>query len=160
MVDLWGVHYYDSGPLMNSQPLWDAAYRRTFNGGPWGLGAWLQAATTPVEQGGHGKRLAVSEWGVWQRGGQTAAAADDPVYVHNMWQFFQANAASIAYESYLSSAGHALCPNTSYPNAAAQYQADWQPPASARRAPARGRGRGEWGRPPRGESPGRPSWRT
>ena len=134
VVDLWGVHYYDSGPIMNTQPRWDAAYRRTFNGGPWGLGAWFQAATTPVEQGGHGKRLAVSEWGVWQRGGQTAAAADDPVYVHNMWQFFQANAASIAYESYLSSAGHALCPNTSYPNAAAQYRADWQPPASARRA--------------------------
>ena len=97
VVDLWGVHYYDSGPIMNTQPRWDAAYRRTFNGGPWGLGTWLQAAATPVEQGGHGKRLAVSEWGIWQRGGQTAAAADDPVYVHNMWQFFQANAPTIAY---------------------------------------------------------------
>jgi hypothetical protein len=136
VVDLWGVHYYDSGPIMNTQKRWDAAYKRTFNGGPWGLGPWLQAATAPVEQGGHGKQLAVSEWGIWQQAGQTATAADDPVYIHNMWQFFQANAGVIAYESYLNSpTGHALCPSTSYPNAAAQYQADWQPPppAGARR---------------------------
>ena len=87
MVDLWGVHYYDSGPLMNTQTRWDAAYTRTFNGGPWGLGTWLQAARQ------HGKKLAVSEWGVWQQAGQAAAAADDPVYVDNVFRFFGANAA-------------------------------------------------------------------
>ena len=129
VVDLWGVHYYDSGPLMSTQKRWDAAYARTFNGGPYGLGTWLQAARQ------HGKKLAVSEWGVWQQGGQAAAAADDPVYVDNMFRFFGTNAADVAYESYFNKLSvHQLCPSTLFPNAAAKYQTDWGLGATARSA--------------------------
>jgi hypothetical protein len=124
-VDLWGVHYYDSGPVKSTQALWDKYYGMTFNGGPWGLGTWLAAAQQ------HGKKLAVSEYGVWQQGGQTAAQADDPAYVDNMYRFFRANAASVAYESYFNAMPdqHTLCNAdgtlTAYPNAAATYKADW-----------------------------------
>ena len=126
VVDIWGVHYYDSGPEKNTQTLWDKYYTMTFNGGPWGLGSWLAAAQQ------HGKKLAVSEYAVWQQDAQTAAQADDPVYVDNMYRFFKANAASIAYESYFNSMPdqHALCnadgTPTAYPNSATTYQADWR----------------------------------
>ena len=126
VVDLWGVHYYDSGPLKNTQAIWDKYYNITYNGGPWGLGTWLAAAKQ------HGKKLAVSEYGVWQQGTLTAAQADDPVYVDNMYRFFKTNAADIAYESYFNAKpdDHALCnadgTPTNYPNAAAMYQADWR----------------------------------
>jgi hypothetical protein len=125
VVDLWGVHYYDSGPLKSTQAIWDKYYNITYNGGPWGLGTWLAAAKQ------HGKKLAVSEYGVWQRDALTAAQADDPVYIDNMYRFFKTNAADIAYESYFNAKpdDHALCnadgTPTAYPNAAAMYQADW-----------------------------------
>ena len=132
VVDVIGVHYYDSGPEMNTQARWDSAYTRTFNGGPWGLGTWLQAARQ------HGKRLAVSEWGIWQQGGQTAAAADDSVYVDNMFRFFGANAADIAYESYFNKLSvHQLCPSTLFPNAATKYQTDWGLGVTAARSASR-----------------------
>ena len=41
VVDVVGVHYYDSGPEKSTQALWDQYYNATYNGGPWGLGAWL-----------------------------------------------------------------------------------------------------------------------
>ena len=125
VVDLWGVHYYDSGPEKNTQKLWDKYYGMTFNGGPWGLGTWLAAAQQ------HGKKLAVSEYAVWQQGGLTAAQADDPVYVDNMYRFFRDHAADLAYETYFNAMAdqHTLCnadgTPTSFPNAAATYKADW-----------------------------------
>jgi hypothetical protein len=123
VVDLWGVHYYDTGPEKSTQAVWDRYYMATFRGGPWGIGAWLAAARA------HGKRLGVGEWGVWRQGGQSAAQADDPVYVDNMYRFFRGNAGSIAYDTYIASdsanGGHALCPSTAFPRAAAQYRADW-----------------------------------
>ena len=108
-----------------------SAYTRTFNGGPWGLGTWLQATQQ------HGKKLAVSEWGVWQQSGQAAAAADDPVYVDNMFRFFGTNAVDVAYESYFNKVSvHQLCPSTLFPNAAAKYQTDWGLGAAAARSGA------------------------
>ena len=125
LVDLWGVHYYDSGPKKSTQAIWDKFYNATFNGGPWGLGAWLAAAKQ------HGKRLAVSEWGVWRQDAMTAARADDPVYVANMYRFFRDHAADLAYEAYFDAFAdrHALCnydgAPTSFPAAAAAYAAAW-----------------------------------
>jgi len=52
-------------------------------------GRWLAAARA------RGKKLAVSEWGVWNQG--SVAKSDNPVYVDNMYRFFQANVADIAY---------------------------------------------------------------
>ncbi|HEY0435950.1 MAG TPA: hypothetical protein VGC92_04875 [Phenylobacterium sp.] len=120
VVDVIGVHYYDSGPEKNTQALWDKYYGVSFNGWPWGLGAWLQFARS------HGKKLGLGEWGLWDRG-QGPAQADDPVYIDNMYRFFRDNAADIAYETYLNGiAGqHPLCPGTTFPRSTAQYQADW-----------------------------------
>ena len=119
-VDLWGVHYYDTGPQKSTQKIWDQYYMATDHGAPWGIGAWLKAARA------HGKRLGVGEWGVWNQGGRTAAA-DNPVYIDNMYRFFRSNAPSIAYETYFNAMPdeHALCPSTRFPKAAARYKAGW-----------------------------------
>jgi hypothetical protein len=125
VVDLWGVHYYDVGPVKSTQEIWDKYYNATYNGAPWGLGAWLATAKR------HGKKLAISEYGVWQRDGLSARQADNTVYMHNMYRFFKTNAPSIAYESYFNKIPneHMLCNaesgRTNYPNAAAAYRADW-----------------------------------
>jgi hypothetical protein len=123
VVDLWGTHQYDAWPLKNTQAVWDQYYMASYNGAPWGLGAWLLAAQQ------HGKKLGVGEWGIKQLDGQTAAQADDPVFTDNMYRFFRDHAASIAYENYFNgntgSGGHRLCPSTDYPRAAATYKADW-----------------------------------
>jgi hypothetical protein len=125
VVDVVGVHYYDSGPEKSTQAVWDKYYGVTFNGGPWGLGTWLDFARS------RGKKLAVSEYGLWRQGTMTAAQADDPVYVDNMYRFFRGNAADLAYETYFNAMAdqHALCnadgTPTSFPSAAAAYKADW-----------------------------------
>ena len=93
---------------------------RTYsNGGPRGLGAWLAAARA------RGKRLAVSEWGVWDQG--DLAKADNPVYVENMYRFFRDNAANIAYENYYNRPiiKHQLYPSTRFAKARARYQELW-----------------------------------
>jgi hypothetical protein len=122
VVDLWGVHYYDTGPKKSTQQLWDRYQDATFRGGPWGIRAWLRAAQA------HGKKLGVGEWAIWDQG-EGAARADDPVYMDNMARFFRANAGGIAYETYFNAdagnGGHALCPSTRFPRAAARYKADW-----------------------------------
>ena len=35
-VDLFGVHYYDTGPVKSTQALWDRYYQATLYGGPAG----------------------------------------------------------------------------------------------------------------------------
>ena len=34
VVDIMGVHYYDSGPEKNTQSTWDQYYNATYNNGP------------------------------------------------------------------------------------------------------------------------------
>src|SRR3954447_24391925 len=70
VVDVIGVHYYDSGPEKNTQAVWDKYYTITFNGGPWGLSTWLDFAKS------RGKKLGIGEWGLWRRDGLSAAQAD------------------------------------------------------------------------------------
>jgi hypothetical protein len=120
VVDIIGVHYYDSGPEKNTQAIWDQYYKASSGGNPWGLGTWLSFARA------HGKRLGIAEWGIWHQGG-SMAAADDPVYIDNMARFFKANAGSIAYETYFNAMAdqHTLCPNTRFPKAAAAYKKGW-----------------------------------
>jgi beta-mannanase len=118
-VDVIGVHYYDNvGPKIATQAAWDQHYMTTYNGGPAGLGTWLAAAKS------RGKRLAVSEWGVWDQG--DLAKADNPVYVENMYRFFRDNAADIAYENYYNRPlKHQLFPSTRFAQARARYQELW-----------------------------------
>src|SRR4051794_41848850 len=72
VVDLWGVHYYDSGPQKGTQALWDQYYGLSDNGGPWGIGAWLAAAQAP------GKELGGGGGGLWRQGGQGGPGAGEP----------------------------------------------------------------------------------
>jgi hypothetical protein len=119
VVDLWGVHYYDSGPQKTTQALWDQYVNATHLGGPWGIGAWLAEAKA------RGKKLGVPEWGVWNQG-ISEAAADNPVYIENMYRFFRDNAADIAYENYYNTPlKHQLHPSTRYPRASARYRELW-----------------------------------
>src|SRR4051812_23772195 len=95
-------------------------YMRTRYGGPVGYGAWVKAAVA------HGKKLAVSEWGVWDWDGPGPVDADNPFYIQKMYEFFRANAPSIEYETYYNCvAEHRLYPNTPYPAASARYQELW-----------------------------------
>ena len=121
VVDVVGVHYYDSGPEKSTQAIWDQSYKATFNGNPWGLGTWLAFAKA------HGKRLGIAEWGLWRRDGLSAAQADDPIYIANMYRFFRDNAGSVAYETYFNAMAdqHLLCPSTQFPRATATYKALW-----------------------------------
>jgi hypothetical protein len=125
--DYYGLLYYDNYAPLQSQATWDK-YVNSYNGtggSPSGIGSWLAYARS------HGKRLGVSEWGVWDTASVDPATADDPVYVDDMYRFFKANAASIAYEAYQNNNasttdGHQLCPTTLFPRARDTYAQDWQ----------------------------------
>ena len=76
-----------------------------------------------------GKKLAVSQWGGWGVQGFTGSAdkkGDDPVYVQNMYDFFNAHADAIAYENYYGRpALHRLFPTTVFPRSSALYRQLW-----------------------------------
>ena len=121
VVDVIGVHYYDSGAGEEHAGALGQVLRRLVQrlaGGASALGCSSRRA--------HGKKLGVGEWGLWDRG-QGAAMADDPVYIDNMYRFFRDNAGDIAYETYLNGMTglHPLCPGTAFPKSTAQYQLDW-----------------------------------
>jgi hypothetical protein len=123
VVDLWGVHYYDAWPLKNTQTIWNQYYDITYNGAPWGIGAWMAEARK------HKKKLGIGEWGIKRLSGQSASQADDPVYIDNMYKFFKSNAGDIAYETYFDGntgeGDSALCPSNLFPKAASTYRLDW-----------------------------------
>lgn len=123
-VDVVGVDFYDNWPALNTDALWTSHYMdQASGGGPHGIGAWLAFAQA------HGKPLSVPEWGIVNSTGSCGCGGDDPVYVGHMHDFFAANAASIAYESYFNlgnSPGDTtflVDPATTSPNASMRYQA-------------------------------------
>jgi hypothetical protein len=120
VVDVFGVHYYDNRPKLNSERAWSAMYNATINGGPHGIGQWLSEARS------HGKKLAIPEWGLAAVDGDTRSSADDPVYIDSMNRFFRANSGSIAYESYFNcQPRHQIFPSNVYPRASSRYRALW-----------------------------------
>lgn len=116
-VDIWGVNFYDISPQYLTQKLWDDQYNRTRFGGPLGLGAWLKAAKA------RGKKLAVSEWAIWDyRDQRGPALTDNPLFIQNMYRFFRNNAADIAYETYYNCpTKHVLYPRSPYPKSSKVY---------------------------------------
>lgn len=121
--DYYGLMYYDNITPKNSQATWDSSVNsKNSNGDPTGIGTWLAYAQA------RGKRIGVSEWGIWQTSGETATYADDPVYIDDMFKFFKANAAGVAFETYQNNSlnDHELCPSTNYPHARDKYYADWK----------------------------------
>lgn len=122
-VDVVGVDFYDNWPALDTDALWASHYMdQASGGGPHGIGAWLAFAM------GHGKPLSVPEWGIVNATGSCGCGGDDPIYVTHMHDFFSANAANVAYESYFNlgnSAGDTtflVDPATTSPNASAAHK--------------------------------------
>lgn len=119
VTDLWGLHYYDANAQFRTQAAWDTFYSQTRFGGPQGMGTWLAEAKR------RGKLLGIPEWGVWARE-VTAAEADNPLYIQNMYKALKANAATIAYENYYNCPlAHRLHPDSPFPKASAAYRRLW-----------------------------------
>ena len=118
-VDTIGVDSYDMWPPATTPAGWNQQLN-----GTQGLMYWLDFATA------HGKKLAVPEWGSI-RSNATApganAGGDDAAYVNDMYGFFQAHSAHLAWESNFQSPGtHGVYgAGTLVPNASAAYRADF-----------------------------------
>ncbi|MGD9510686.1 MAG: hypothetical protein AB7I59_25140 [Geminicoccaceae bacterium] len=96
-----GVSHYD-----------DAEARfgyETFQGGPWGLRAFLQFARSK------GKKFAIGEWGVGRRG-------DNPDYIRDMYAFLKEAGGSLAHEAYFNAKEHRLFPTNMNPRSAEAYR--------------------------------------
>lgn len=121
VVDIIGVLYYDRFPAVHTEKQWQASLKETHRGGPKGLATYLQFAKS------RGKKLAVPEWGV-SDGYKGAGARDNPFFIEKMFQFFKANAGSIAYETYFNcnpASIYKIHPAKHNPKAAAKYQQLW-----------------------------------
>jgi hypothetical protein len=117
-VDIIGVDYYDGYPALNDEATWQKQYNALYYGGPWGLGAWLAFAKS------RGKRLSLPEWGI--SAGKSPGSKDNPFYIQKMFEFFRANAASIAYEHYFNQKPrHQLTPGDVNPLSSARYKQLW-----------------------------------
>jgi hypothetical protein len=118
VVDLVGVDYYDGYPSYTSIDSWNTDYVAQYDGGPRGLGTWLEFAKS------RGKRLAIPEWAIRNRPG---AGEDNPFYIDRMVAFFRRHARDLAYEAYFNPASprsakvFSLEPATNNPRAAAEY---------------------------------------
>lgn len=117
-VDIVSVDYYDGWPANNTQQIWNSMYNAEYNGGPWGIGSWLDFARS------RGKKLAVPEWGIMI--GNGPGTKDNPFYIQKMYEFFSRNRAWLAYENYFNQKRqHQLTPQNVNPRSAAMYRSLW-----------------------------------
>ena len=72
-VDFIGADVYDFWPALTSDSAWTGDCNSTYEGGPKGIGSWLNFAKS------QGKKLTVSEWGVIK--GSPYSGGDNPVFV-------------------------------------------------------------------------------
>ena len=125
--DAYGLMYYDNYLPTQSQATWDRYVdgHDGTGGSPSGIGSWLAYARA------HGKKLGLTEWGIWDTDQVSTRQADDPVYIDDMYRFFRDNAASIGWEAYQNNVtsaddGHQLCPTTPFPRARDMYARRWR----------------------------------
>ncbi|HMR29424.1 MAG TPA: glycosyl hydrolase [Geminicoccaceae bacterium] len=123
VVDIIGTSFYDRYPSTNNQSQWDSAYRETKQGGPKGIGTWLDFAKSK------GKKLALAEWAVSD--GQPSSSRDNAFFVEKVWQFLKSNSSAIAYEAYFNcvntGAGiYMIYPEKNNPQASAKYRQLWR----------------------------------
>jgi hypothetical protein len=91
-VNIVGVDSYDMWPPVNTGGGWQQQLN-----GPYGLNYWMSFAKN------HGKKFSVPEWGLTANVNPAwdgHAGGDDPSYIKDMYNFFAANRAYIAFESY------------------------------------------------------------
>jgi hypothetical protein len=115
-----------TGYIVTDQDWIDWLTNKTPEGWPRGPQAWLEIAIA------HGKKFAVAEWAVTNWMGPNTVA-DSARYIQGMYEFFNANAANIAYENYFNriagtavgAGGHKILPSADNPRASTQYAASW-----------------------------------
>lgn len=122
-VNQVSLSYYDRFPFHHNATVWAQQYNATYNGGPYGLGAWLNFARS------RGKKLSIGEWGV--NDGYDGGGTDNAFYVQKMGEFFRGNAGSIGYEgyyncNYTNPGIYRIHPTNHNPRAAAAYLANWR----------------------------------
>ena len=134
VVDIVGVTLYDRYPTATTQAVWNDLYMKTYKGGPYGPGAWVEFAKQ------HGKPLAIGEWGV-SDGFAPGVGRDNPLFIENTFAFLARNAGHIAYETYYNCQDNGiyrLYPKEANPKASAAYRRLWSAGPKAvtlRRAP-------------------------
>ena len=121
LVDIIGMHYYDSGPEKNTQALWDQYYNIAFNGGPWGIGTWLATSRRA-----HGKRLGVGRvgrlgpgpagqrWPTTRSTSTTCTSSSRPTPPHRLRDLLQRDGGPAP-----------ALPDTRFPKATAMYKLLW-----------------------------------
>jgi hypothetical protein len=130
-VDVIGTQRYDRCPAIRDDGDWKELYNKRFDAtrNPIGLGAWLAWAKSK------GKRFSVPEWGVSDRYPGMRCPSngfDNPFFIQKMYEFFQKNAGSMAYEAYFNGASRAfpdgvykIYPAHTNPRAAERYRSLW-----------------------------------
>jgi hypothetical protein len=126
VVDVVASNFYDRCPTSTTDAEWEARLdARDQWGNPAGPRAWLQWAKSK------GKRWAMPEWGI---GGSRNACRlhgfDNPFFIRKVFEFLQANAADVVFESYFNNeedttGTHTIHPMDANPNAAAAYRDLW-----------------------------------
>jgi len=96
-----GVSHYDDAE--------DRFGYETYQGGPWGLRAWVEFARSK------GKKFAIGEWGVGRAG-------DNPQYIQDMHDFLQWAGGSIAHEAYFNTGLYQLYPVGPNPKSSQRYR--------------------------------------
>ena len=133
-VDTIGLDYYDkkfaNWGLNNST---DAKFKEMASRGtaskPFGIYRWYDFAMSMK------KPLSIDEWGVWNSN-ETFAGGDNPVYIRNMYAFFNSHKGdtvqtskgrvpAIAFEIYFNEHKHKLGTSLN-PNASAAYRELWR----------------------------------
>jgi hypothetical protein len=118
-VNIIGVDSYDMWPPVDTSGGWQQQLN-----GPYGLNYWLNFAES------NGKKLSVPEWGLTANTDPAwdgHSGGDDPAYIEDMYNFFVANSANIAFESYFDFPGddNSLYNPSQDPNSAAEYTHLW-----------------------------------
>jgi hypothetical protein len=81
----------------------------TYQGGPWGLQAWINFAKEK------GKPFCIGEWGVGRKG-------DNPQYIQDMHDVLEANVGDIAHEAYFNTGQYQLYPPGPVPKSGELYR--------------------------------------
>ena len=123
VVDYIGTSLYDRYPSSNNQQQWDENYRLTKQGGPKGLGTWLDFAKSK------GKKVSLSEWAISNT--YPSSSKDNPFYIEKVFQFLKSNASNVGYEAYFNCVGvdarrYLLLPESRNPKASAKYKELWR----------------------------------
>jgi hypothetical protein len=131
VVDIIGAQFFDRCPPNTDEATWQRRLNgRKANGSPIGPGSWLAYAKSK------GKPFAIPEWAVGGPnkpgvcGASGRVGIDNPFVIRRLFAWLQANASSIAFESYFNGAGmgHALVTAegpSQNPKAAAAYSDLW-----------------------------------